>query len=141
MYLSFHVNYSSCLSDFNETRIFLTDFHKILKCHISWISIQCEPSCSMQMGRWTERHGEANSCYPVFCEKTWKMLMHIFLIIGNEVKICVDTWCPSSKEHPHTAKYQYLTNLLISSINGNINKETRKFLMTYELGVCKAKIY
>jgi len=31
MYVGLHVKYPSFLSDFNETGIFLTDFHKTLK--------------------------------------------------------------------------------------------------------------
>ena len=46
------VCWSSCevpvLSDFNGTRIFSTDFRKMLKYNISWISVQRKPSCSMR---------------------------------------------------------------------------------------------
>jgi len=42
------------LSHFNETEIFATGFLKILKCQISWKSVQWEPNCSMRTDRQTE---------------------------------------------------------------------------------------
>jgi len=54
MYIGLHVKYRLFLSDLNETRIFASDFRKILKCQISWKSIPWEPSCSMQTERRTD---------------------------------------------------------------------------------------
>ena len=52
MYIGLHVKWPLLSSDFNGTGIFLTGFRKILEYHISWKSVQQEPSCSM----WTDGH-------------------------------------------------------------------------------------
>jgi len=39
-------------------------FEKMLKCQLSWKSIQWEPSSSMR----TDRHDKANSRFSQFCE-------------------------------------------------------------------------
>ena len=56
MYIGFHVKCPSFFADFNETQIFLVDFWKILKYHISWKSVRYGVSCSIQMNRQAWQH-------------------------------------------------------------------------------------
>ena len=44
MYIGLHVKYPLFMADFDGTRIFWTDFRKILKFKISWKSVQWGPS-------------------------------------------------------------------------------------------------
>jgi hypothetical protein len=63
MYIGLHVKYPLLLSDFNETWIFSTDFLKILKCQISWKSVQCELSCSV----WIDGQADMTKLKVAFC--------------------------------------------------------------------------
>jgi len=44
-------------------------FENMLKYQISCKSVHWEPSCSMRTDGWTDRHDEANSRFPQFCER------------------------------------------------------------------------
>ena len=71
MYIGLHVEYRSLSSSFNVTWNTSTDCRKILKHQISLKFFQWEPSFSMRTDRRTaERHDEANSRFPEFCERT-----------------------------------------------------------------------
>jgi hypothetical protein len=58
MYIDLHVKHPLFLSDFNESRIFSTEFRKILEYQISWKSVQWEPEL-LGADRRTEIHHEA----------------------------------------------------------------------------------
>ena len=54
MHTALHVKYPLFSLDFNQTRIFATDFRNILKYQTSWKPVQWEPSCSMRTDRRTD---------------------------------------------------------------------------------------
>jgi hypothetical protein len=54
MFFGLHVKYLQFLSDFNETRIFSTDWRKMLKYQILWKSVQWELFSSMRTGGRTD---------------------------------------------------------------------------------------
>jgi hypothetical protein len=53
-----------------KTWIFSGVFPKIVKYKISQKSVQWEPSCSMRMDGWTDKHDKANGHLSQFCEHT-----------------------------------------------------------------------
>jgi hypothetical protein len=61
MYIGHHVKHPLFLSDFNDTWTFTTDFRKIRKYQLSWISVQCQPICSMPM---THTHTHTHTHIP-----------------------------------------------------------------------------
>jgi len=66
MYTGLHVKCLLSLSYFNEIWIFLTDFQKILKCKMSWKSVQRELNCSMRTD-----------------VQTWRSYYSLFTILGK----------------------------------------------------------
>jgi len=83
--IGLHCKYPLFLSDFNETWIFSTDFRKILRYHISWKSVQWEPSCSMRTDRQTDRHDEVNKLYIV-------VLVHLYEILRTRLVNSLFFW-------------------------------------------------
>jgi len=75
LYTGLRVKYPLYLWYFNDTFLFSRDFQRILKCQISWISIQWEPSCSMRTDIRTDRHDEANIHFSQLFERAWKTLV------------------------------------------------------------------
>ena len=66
-----NVHISSCkfpafLTRFYKSLIFSTDFRKILKCKISWKSVQWELSCCMQTDRQTDGQTDMTSLIATF---------------------------------------------------------------------------
>jgi hypothetical protein len=71
----------------NQIWIFSTYFWKILKHETSRKSVNCEPSCSIQTERRTDRHGKANSRFSQLCDRASNillMLFHIFILCWNK---------------------------------------------------------
>jgi hypothetical protein len=66
IYWSLCIKYLLLLWALNETWTFVTDFWKVLRCKISWLSVQWDLSCSMKTDGWTDRHDKANSCFSQF---------------------------------------------------------------------------
>jgi hypothetical protein len=64
-----HVKYRLFLLDFEYAWIFSTYFREILKCQISWKSVQWDPSCSMRTDGRTDRHDDADSLFSQVCER------------------------------------------------------------------------
>jgi len=73
MFISLHVKkaYPLLLTDCNETRIFSTDFQKILEYKISRKAVQWKPICSMRMDGQAEGHDEVNSDFFVILRMAW----------------------------------------------------------------------
>jgi hypothetical protein len=64
MYNGLHAKYPLFSSDLNEI-----NFRETVKYQISWKSVQCEPSWSMQTDGRMDRQDEATSSFSQFCER------------------------------------------------------------------------
>jgi hypothetical protein len=74
MYRDPHVKYPLFLSDFVETRIFVTDFYKIMKYQIPWKSVLWEPSFPMHTDDWTDKTTLSDgSCDFVNMPEMWEL--------------------------------------------------------------------
>ena len=85
MYIGLHVKYPLFLSDFNETRIFVKDFRKILKYQISCKALQWEPSCSIRT-----RMTRLTVAFRNFVKAPQKTLLNA-VVAGNPRCMCHDT--------------------------------------------------
>ena len=66
MYTGLHVKYPLFLSDFNENEFSRQTFENSSNIKLHKI-VQYKSRCSMQTDR--HEHDEANSCFPLFCER------------------------------------------------------------------------
>jgi hypothetical protein len=64
MHIGLNVKVPLLLSHVNETRMFSTNFERIMKSEISEKSVQWEPSCSFR----TDRRDEDKICFLQICE-------------------------------------------------------------------------
>ena len=73
-----------CVCQIEMTRIFSTDFRKILKYQISLKPVRWEPSCSVH----TDRHDEAYSCFFASFWTRLKMYKILWTLIAT-LSLCV----------------------------------------------------
>ena len=87
MYTGLHVKYPLVWSDFNETEFSRQTFENSsnIKFHENR-TVQAE---MFHADRQTDKHDEANSCFPLFCERAYKRLIHIKVV---PAKLNVSWW-------------------------------------------------
>jgi len=93
MYIGLRVKYPLFFSDFNETKIFPTDFRNMLKYQMSRKSFQCEPSFYMR----TE--GRTDMIKLIDALRTFTKT--------TKTPICLLTFCVQA--HPRTPQKRRIT--------------------------------
>ena len=93
-------------------------FEKILKCQISWKSIQWEPSFSMRTDRQTDRNYETNSRFSQFCERA---------PLKTFPCTAITDWFLQSRRSVFTARY-VMKVLKIIQVNLSLNNSDSQLI-------------
>jgi len=103
MYIGLFAKYLLFLSHIHETRIFGTDFRKILRYQISWKSDQWKRNCSLSTDRRTkgrrDRYDEANITFSQFCGNVPKNRKYYVYVILHYYRKFVNTYYDPENLH------------------------------------------
>ena len=113
-YVGVYVKSQLFLSHFNDTRIFSTDIRNILKYQVSWISVQCGPSCSVRTDktRHGEIHGEIKSSFFsfLFFPPFFPSFFLFFSFFFSFLRTCLTTeWRNSSPSVDNKFKFYVIS--------------------------------